>query len=143
MDKCLPFFKMLKQAFAWTNEYERAFQQRESFPRAQVLPEPSTPLEPIQGRRRLVFILSSVSYNCERNFDSRREHKIALGLLRQLGLPKGRSQIPTDREYCICFDCSLTQAAPLLLGEPYLGDDELTNKEVNEQARGCRKDDPV
>ena len=25
MDKCLPFFKMLKQAFAWTNKCEKAF----------------------------------------------------------------------------------------------------------------------
>ena len=25
-DKCLPFFKTLKQAFAWTDEYETAFQ---------------------------------------------------------------------------------------------------------------------
>ena len=25
MDKCLPFFKILKQAFAWTDECEAAF----------------------------------------------------------------------------------------------------------------------
>ena len=27
MDKCLSFFKTLKQAFAWTNECEKAFQE--------------------------------------------------------------------------------------------------------------------
>ena len=27
MDKCLPFFKMLKQAFAWTDECKAAFQE--------------------------------------------------------------------------------------------------------------------
>ena len=27
MDKCLPFFKTLKRAFVWTNEYEAAFQE--------------------------------------------------------------------------------------------------------------------
>ena len=27
MDKCLPFFKTLKQAFSWTDEYEAAFQE--------------------------------------------------------------------------------------------------------------------
>ena len=27
MDKCLPFFKTLKQAFAWTDECEAAFQK--------------------------------------------------------------------------------------------------------------------
>ena len=26
-DKCLPFFKTLKQAFAWTKEYEATFQE--------------------------------------------------------------------------------------------------------------------
>ena len=26
-DKCLPFFKVLKQAFAWTNECEAVFQK--------------------------------------------------------------------------------------------------------------------
>ena len=27
MDKCLPFFKTLKEAFAWTGECETAFQE--------------------------------------------------------------------------------------------------------------------
>ena len=27
MDKCLPFFKTLKRAFVWTDEYEAAFQE--------------------------------------------------------------------------------------------------------------------
>ena len=27
MEKCLPFFKTLKQAFAWTDDYETAFQE--------------------------------------------------------------------------------------------------------------------
>ena len=35
------------------------------------------------------------------------------------------------------------QATPLFPGEPYLGDDEPTYKEGDEQARDCRKDDLV
>ena len=31
MDKCLPFFKTLKQAFAWTNDYETAFQELQRY----------------------------------------------------------------------------------------------------------------
>ena len=27
MEKCLPFFKTLKQAFAWTDDYETTFQE--------------------------------------------------------------------------------------------------------------------
>ena len=30
-DKCLPFFKTLKQAFAWTNECEKAFQELKQY----------------------------------------------------------------------------------------------------------------
>ena len=35
------------------------------------------------------------------------------------------------------------QAAPLLPGKSYLGDDRPTYKKVDEQAQGCRKDDPM
>ena len=31
MDKCLPFFKILKQAFAWTDECEAAFQDSKCY----------------------------------------------------------------------------------------------------------------
>ncbi|XP_075670049.1 uncharacterized protein LOC142639796 [Castanea sativa] len=31
MDKCLPFFKILKQAFTWTEEYGKAFQELKYF----------------------------------------------------------------------------------------------------------------
>ena len=115
----------------------------ESFPGTQALLEQSTPLEPIQGGRKPVLILSSVNNNCERSSDSRRGQKIAFSLLCQAGLPKGKNQIPTHREDSICFDCSFTQAAPLLPSELYLGDDGLTHKEVEEQARGYRKNDPM
>ena len=97
----------------------------------------------IQGRRKLEFTLVSVSYSYECCLDSRRRQKIAPNLLCQPGLPRGRSQIPTQREDFIRFDCNFTQAAPQLPSEPYLGDDWSTYKEVNEQARGCKKDDPM
>ena len=45
-----------------------------------------------------------------------------------------------DREDCIRINCSLMQAASPLLGEPHLSNDELTHKEVYEQAQGCKKD---
>ena len=116
---------------------------RENLSRTQAIPQQSTLLEPIQGGRKPVFILSSVSYSCECCLDSRRGQKIAPSLLCQPGLLRDKSQIPTHREDCIRFDCSFTQAAPLLPGEPYLFDEGPTYKKVDEQARGYREDDPV
>ena len=48
-----------------------------------------------------------------------------------------------DRKDCIRIDHSFVQVATLLLGEPYLGDDEPTHQEVYEQARGRKKNGPV
>ena len=44
MDKCLPFFKTLKKAFAWTEECETAFQELKHY-----LSNPPL-LSPVQGR---------------------------------------------------------------------------------------------
>ena len=30
-DKCLPFFRVLKKAFEWTNDYQRAFQDLKTY----------------------------------------------------------------------------------------------------------------
>ena len=30
-DKCLPFFKVLKKAFEWTDEYQKAFQDLKNY----------------------------------------------------------------------------------------------------------------
>ena len=48
-----------------------------------------------------------------------------------------------NREDCIRFDCNFTQVAPLPPSKPYLGYDGPTHKEVNEQAQGYMKDDPM
>ena len=58
-------------------------------------------------------------------------------------LSKKLKQNTHGREDCIRLYCIFTQAAPLLLGKSYLGDDGPTHKEVYKQAQGCRKDDLV
>ena len=45
MDKCLPFFKTLKQAFAWTNECKVAFQELKHYLSNLPLLSPSTERE--------------------------------------------------------------------------------------------------
>ena len=107
---------------------------RESLPGTQAILKQSTPLKSVQGGRKPVFILGSVSHSYECCLDLGRGQKTTPNLLCQPGLPRGRSQIPKHREDCIRFDCSFMQVAPLFLGKSYLGDDGPTYKEGDEQA---------
>ena len=55
-DKCLPFFKTLKQAFVLTNECEAAFQELKRY-------LSNSTLESVQGGGKLVPLLGSI-HNC-------------------------------------------------------------------------------
>ena len=77
-DKCLPFFKTLKQAFAWTNECEAVFQELKRY-----LSSP-----PLQRRGKPILVISSVSFGSKCSPDQRREQETATGLLRQPSLPR-------------------------------------------------------
>ena len=48
MDKCLPFFKTLKQAFVWTDECEAAFQELKRYLSNPPLLSPSKEEESLQ-----------------------------------------------------------------------------------------------
>ena len=65
-DKCLPFFKTLKKAFAWIDECEVA------------------------------FVSGSISHSRECSLGSRRGQETTPNLLRQPSFPRGRSQVPKD-----------------------------------------------
>lgn len=45
MDKCLPFFKLLKKAFEWTNECQKAFEELKKHLASLPLLSPSKPRE--------------------------------------------------------------------------------------------------
>ena len=44
-NKCLPFFKILKRAFEWTNECQKAFEELKAYLVSQPLLSPSKPNE--------------------------------------------------------------------------------------------------
>ena len=44
-DKCLPFFKVLKKVFEWTDEYQKAFQDLKTYLTTSPLLSPSVPGE--------------------------------------------------------------------------------------------------
>ena len=64
-DKCLPFFKVLKKAFNWTDKCQRAFQDLKTFLVTTPLLSPS-----VMGGR-IVFIPCNDPACCELNIDKR------------------------------------------------------------------------
>ena len=75
-DKCLPFFKTLKQAFSWTDKCEAAFRELKHY-----LSNPPL-LSPSKKGENLFFVSGSVGHGCERNPDSGRRQETAPSLLR-------------------------------------------------------------
>lgn len=45
MDKCLPFFKVLRKAFEWTNKCQKAFKELKTYLMSPPLLSPSKPSE--------------------------------------------------------------------------------------------------
>ena len=82
-DKCLPFFKTLKQAFVWTDECEIAFQELKHY-----LSNPPF-LNPSKEEENLYLC-------CERNFGLGKRQEITPSLQSQPSFPRGRSQVPKD-----------------------------------------------
>ena len=89
-NKCLPFFKMLKQAFAWTDECEVAFQEFKRY-----LSNPPL-LSPSKEGENPVSVFGNISHSCEHSLNLRRWQETAPSLLRQSCFPRGRSQVPKD-----------------------------------------------
>ena len=56
IDKCLPFFKTLKQAFAWTDECEAAFQELKRYLSSPPLLSPSK-----EGENLYLYLAVSAS----------------------------------------------------------------------------------
>ena len=73
-DKCLPFFKVLKKAFEWMNECQKAFQDLKTYLTTAPLLSPSVPGEEL-------YLYLAVS-----------PHAVSLALIRE----EGRVQKPVD-----------------------------------------------
>ena len=57
-DKCLPFFKVLRKAFEWTDECQKAFQDLKNYLTNSIA-------KSVRARRRVVFILGSIPTRCK------------------------------------------------------------------------------
>ena len=57
-DKCLPFFKVLRKAFEWMDECQKAFQDLKNYLTNSIA-------KSVRARRRVVFILGSIPTRCK------------------------------------------------------------------------------
>ncbi|XP_075675210.1 uncharacterized protein LOC142644504 [Castanea sativa] len=89
-DKCLPFFKTLKQAFAWTDECEAAFQELKRYLSNPPLLSPSK-----EGESLYLYRVPSESPLGEAPIGEE-DKKLRLSLLHKPSPLGGRSQVPQD-----------------------------------------------
>ena len=107
-DKCLPFFKTLKKAFAWTEECETAFQELKHYLSNPPLLSPSKEGEDL-------FLYLAVSVTAVSAALIREEKQGATpGVLCQPGLPRCRSAISAHREDHLRPDSSFEETSSIL-----------------------------
>ena len=100
-DKCLPFFRVLRKAFAWTDDCQRAFEDLKAYLTTAPLLSPS-----VLGEELYLYLAVT-------------SHAISSVLIREEGrvqkpvyytsraLRGAKSMIPTDREVSFCIDHSI------------------------------------
>ena len=127
-DKCLPFFKTLKQAFAWTDECEAAFQELKRY-----LSNPPQ-LSSSMGGENLYLYLAVLAMAVSATLIQEEERKQLPVCYVSQAFQGAEAKYPRIEKNCICVNSSLAQIATILSGEPHLSDDGSTHQEVHEQA---------
>ena len=106
-NKCLPFFKTLKQAFEWTKEYQNCLQESKG-----VLVKATIP-KPVYKMRGPLFVSSSFPDNNKLGLDQRRKQGTKTSILHETILPRCRSKVSSSRKSLICIDCGFKKASSL------------------------------
>ena len=76
-DKCLPFFRVLRKAFEWTDDCQRAFEDLKAY-------LTSAPIvKSIRARRKVISVFGCCPACCKFGFDLRRGKSAEIGLLHQ------------------------------------------------------------
>ena len=96
-DKCLPFFKVLRKAFEWTDECQKAFRDLKDY-------LTTTPLLSLFVQRKELYMYLAVSPHAVSSALIREEGKVQKPVYytsRALRGAEGR-KVPTDREVGFC-----------------------------------------
>ena len=99
-DKCLPFFKVLKKAFEWTDECQKAFQDLKAYLTTAPLLSSSTLGE------KLYFYLAVSPYAVSSTLIRERREDIKACLLYKQSTKRSRGTISYDGEAGLCTDNS-------------------------------------
>ena len=104
IDKCLPFFKVLKKSFKWTDKCQKAFLTTSP----QDLPHHSSFAKPVHARWSIIFEFS-MSPHAVRSVLTREEGKIQKAIyytsraLRGAKSKRGKMMISHDWKASLCF----------------------------------------
>ena len=125
-DKCLPFFKVLKKAFEWTDECQKAFQDLKAYLTTAPLLSSSTLGE------KLYFYLAVSPYAVSSTLIRERREDIKACLLYKQSTKRSRGTISYDGEVGLCIGNSFQEAKALLLGQCHQCFDRSSTQEGNE-----------
>ena len=135
-NKCLPFFKVLRKAFEWTDECQKAFQDLKVYLTTAPLLSPS-----IQGEE--LYLLSSVPICGKFSIDQERREGAEACILYKPSAKGSKRMISDDGKVGICINNSFQEAEALLLGPCHQCHYRSCAQEGDEQVGSCRTTNPM
>ena len=132
MDKCLSFFKTLKQAFVWTDECEVAFQELKRYLSNPPLLSPSKEGESLQLYLAMSAMAVSAALIQEEDKKQLPVYYVSQAFQgAEFGYPKIEKIVRLDR--------GLTQVKVVFPGKSHPGNDGPTHQKIHEQTQSNRK----
>ena len=123
-DKCLPFFRVLKKAFKWTDDCQKASQDLKAYLTPAPLLSPS-----MLGEELYLYLAVTL-------------HAVSSALVREEGRVqkpvRSERTIPTNREVGFYTDHNIKEVEALLPSSCHQHHDRPPAEESNEQVRGSR-----
>ena len=129
-DKCLPFFRVSRKSFEWTDECQKAFEDLKKYLSSPPLLSPSMP-----GEELYLYIAVSQAV-----VSKRRWRLSTARLFYKQGIPRSRRKVPQDGEVGLCTHDDGAKAQAVFPGPHHHSFDRLAFEKSHEQPRGYWKD---
>ncbi|PKA49449.1 hypothetical protein AXF42_Ash016638 [Apostasia shenzhenica] len=132
-DRCLPFFKVLRENHpTWNDDCQRAFNDLKKY-----LLSPPLLSAPIPGKDLLLYI--GATDGCVSAVLAREDVGTASHILCLSRPPRRRTEVSSSRETLFCSNKCCSQAAPLFSGALNKGDDRPTSPKNTPFPGGIRE----
>ena len=132
-DKCLPFFRVLRKSFEWTDECQKAFEDLKKYLSSPPLLSPSMPGEELY----LYIAVSQAAVNAA--LSKRRGRLATTRLFHKQSVPRSGRKIPPDGEIGFCAYNRGAETQTMFPSPYNRSSNGPTLEESNEQPRGNRE----